>query len=125
MTAYVERAKGDGGYMMISYDGAASLTGRDWSLSGCLVDDYLGDALAAGLLVVDCRPADFPALVKAVVGGPMFRPGRPADDPPYHALSSCPVEVWLEGLRGAGAAVHNDPTTSPAKSAATQDARSR
>jgi hypothetical protein len=64
-------------------------------------------AIAAGLPVIDSRPAPFGLVARLAVRGPMIAVNRPPDPPPWHGFSFAPLAVVASAYRRAGAEVFN------------------
>jgi hypothetical protein len=97
-----------GGHLGIGHAGFHLEWEGGW-LSGYRCDEMKEACIARGLPVVDNRRVPFGALARIVIGGPMVAVGRPADPPPWHALSYAPLAVVATACRAAGADIRNIP----------------
>lgn len=65
--------------------------------------------IARSLPVIDNRNVPYGALARIVISGPMIAVGRPADPPPWRALSYAPLAVVAAACRAVGADIRNIP----------------
>lgn len=106
--AMIRKALRDGGHCTIGATGSVSITAHNQSLSGAGISLAMA-CINAGLLTIDCQTADFAALARVSISGPMCAVGEEPDAAPYHALSYAPRDVWLAGYATAGCRIWNDP----------------
>ncbi len=95
-----------GGHLFIGRGGFSLHYLNGW-LSGYDCETVKAAAIAAGLLVIDSRKVDLGKVAELAIGGPMIAVGRPADPPPWNALSYAPLVAVAEAYARAGADVYN------------------
>jgi hypothetical protein len=95
-----------GGHLFIGRGGFSFHYENGW-LSGYDCGKVKAAATAAGLPVIDSREADLGKVAELVIRGPMIAVGRPADPPPWNALSYAPLVAVAEAYARAGADVRN------------------
>ena len=105
-----------GGHLSIGRGGASLhsvhyryTTPATATYSGMNPDAIKPLAIAAGLLVIDSRAADFAAVAHLAINGPMVAVGRDPDPAPYGSFSYAPLAVIATAYRAAGAEVYNAP----------------
>jgi hypothetical protein len=95
-----------GGHLFIGRGGFSLHYLNGW-LSGYDCETVKAAAIAAGLLVIDSRKVDLDKVAELAIRGPMIAVGRPADPPPWNALSYAPLVAVAEAYARAGADVYN------------------
>lgn len=98
----------EGGHLFIGRGGFSLHYEAGW-LSGYDCKMVKAAAIAAGLPVIDSRMVDFGKVADLAVRGPMIAVGKPADPPPWRALSYAPLAAVAEAYARAGAEVRNVP----------------
>lgn len=98
----------DGGHLFIGRGGFSLHCEAGW-LSGYDCEPVKAAAIAAGLPVIDSRMVDFGKVAELALRGPMIAVGKPADPPPWRALSYAPLAAVGEAYARAGAEVRNVP----------------
>lgn len=98
----------EGGHLSIGRGGFSLHFGSGW-LSGYDCEPVKAAAIAAGLPVIDSRMIDFGKVADLALRGPMIAIGKPADPPPWRALSYAPLAAVAEAYARAGAEVRNVP----------------
>jgi hypothetical protein len=96
----------EGGHLGIGHAGFHLEWGNGW-LSGYDCDELKQACIARGLAVIDNRNVPYAALCRIVICGPLAAVGKPADPPPWGALSYAPLAVIAAACRAAGAEVRN------------------
>lgn len=92
----------------MAHNGAIGCQAGAASVSGIHEAAFVDAAIAAGVLVVDYRPASFTDVCKVAISGPMLaHHAEEAAAPPYGALDYCPLDHWLELRRAIGCTIHN------------------
>jgi hypothetical protein len=79
-----------GGHLFIGRGGFSLHYENGW-LSGYDCETVKAAAIAAGLPVIDSRKVDLGKVADLAIRGPMIAVGRPADPPPWKALSCAPL----------------------------------
>jgi hypothetical protein len=97
-----------GGHLFIGRGGFSLHYENGW-LSGYACEAVKAAAITAGLPVIDSRKVDFGKVAELSIRGPMIAVGRPADPPPWEALSYAPLVAVAEAYARAGADVCNLP----------------
>ncbi len=82
----------EGGHLFIGRGGFSLHYECGW-LSGDDCEPVKDAAIAARLPVIDSRKIDFAKVAELALGGPMIAVGKPADPPPWNALSYAPLVV--------------------------------
>ncbi|ARN83923.1 hypothetical protein [Methylocystis bryophila] len=95
-----------GGHLFIGRGGFSLHYENGW-LSGYDCETVKAAAIAAGLPVIDSRKVDLGKVAELAIRGPMIVVDRPADPPPWHALSYAPLVAVAEAYARAGADVRN------------------
>ena len=95
-----------GGHLFIGRGGFSLHYENGW-LSGYDCETVKAAAIAAGLPVIDSRKVDLGKVAELAIRGPMIAVGRPADPPPWNALSYAPLVAVAEAYARAGADVCN------------------
>jgi hypothetical protein len=85
----------DGGHLFIGRGGFSLHYETGW-LSGYDCEPVKAAAIAAGLPVIDSRMVDFGKVADLAIRGPMIAIGKPADPPPWRALSYAPLAAVAE-----------------------------
>jgi hypothetical protein len=98
----------EGGHLFTGRGGFSLHYESGW-LSGYDCETVKAAAVAAGLPVIDSRMIDFGKVADLALRGPMIAVGKPADPPPWRALSYAPLAVVAEAYARAGAEVWNVP----------------
>ncbi|MGJ0395524.1 MAG: hypothetical protein ACR65U_04775 [Methylocystis sp.] len=98
----------EGGHLFIRRGGFSLHYETGW-LSGYDCEPVKAAAIAAGLPVIDSRMVDFGKVADLAIRGPMIAIGKPADPPPWRALSYAPLAAVAEAYARAGAEVRNVP----------------
>lgn len=98
----------EGGHLFIGRGGFSLHYEAGW-LSGYDCEPVKAAAIAAGLPVIDSRMVDFGKVAELAVRGPIIAVGKPADPPPWRALSYAPLAAVAEAYARAGADVRNMP----------------
>ena len=106
-TAYIEQAKQTAGGHLHVGRGGFSLHFGSSTLSGYDCDQIKSLCIAAGLPVIDSRPAPIDVVAKLVVSGPMIAVNSDPDPHPWHALAYAPLGAVAAAYRRAGAEVFN------------------
>lgn len=105
--SYIAQAKTvPGGHLHIGR-GGFTLCGDGSRLSGYDCDRVKALCIAAGLPVIDSRPAPIELVIKLSVSGPMIAVNADPDPHPWHALSYAPIGAVAAAYRRAGAEIHN------------------
>ena len=107
----------EGGHLFIGRGGFSLHYEAGW-LSGYDCETVKAAAIAAGLPVIDSRMIDFGKVAELAVRGPMIAVGKPADPPPWGALSYAPLVAVAEAYARAGAEVRNVPVSGGGEAAA-------
>lgn len=98
-----------GGHLSIDRGGYSLYFDRGSTLSGYDCETMKAACIARGLPVIDSRNVPFDDVFSLAVKGPMIAVGIPPDEPPWHALTSAPLQAVGEAYRAAGAEVFNLP----------------
>lgn len=107
----------EGGHLFVGRGGASLHYENGW-LSGYDCEPVKAAASAAGLPVIDSRKVEFGKVAELAIRGPMIAVGRPADPPPWGALSYAPLIAVAEAYARAGAEVLNLPGCAATETAA-------
>jgi len=107
----------EGGHLFIGRGGFSLHYENGW-LSGYDCETVKATAIAAGLPVIDSRKVDLGEVAELAIRGPMIAVGRPADLPPWNALSYAPLDAVAEAYARAGADVCNLPVCGAMEAAA-------
>ncbi len=107
----------EGGHLFIGRGGVSLHFENGW-LSGYDCETVKAAAIAAGLPVIDSRKVEFSKVAELSIRGPMIAVGRPADLPPWGALSYAPLVAVAQAYARAGAEVYNLPVTGAREAAA-------
>jgi hypothetical protein len=94
-----------GGHLFVGRGGFSLHYLNGW-LSGYDCETVKAAAIA-GLPVIDSRKVDLGKVAELAICGPMIAVGRPADPPPWNALSYAPLVAVAEAYARAGADVYN------------------
>jgi len=106
-----------GGHLFVGRGGFSLHYENGW-LSGYDCETVKAAAIAAGLPVIDSRKVDLGKVAELAIRGPMIAVGRPADPPPWHALSYAPLIAVAEAYARAGAEMCNLPVCGATEAAA-------